>query len=113
MGSSIALAAGALSQSAAAILLVLADQPLVTASHLQQLVDTWRSAPDAIVASAYADVVGPPVVFPSRFFRQLTALRGDTGARGVLHANAESVSSIEFNPAAIDIDRPEDLDRLG
>lgn len=95
-----------------AVLLMLADQPLVTEGHLRSLVEKWRESPDSIVASAYADALGPPVIFPRRFFASLQALRGDRGAKPVIDANPDCVIAVECAAAAHDIDRPEDLERL-
>lgn len=97
------------SESADALLLVLADQPLVTAQHLQELAETWRKDPDMIVATAFAGLQGPPVIFPRQFFGKLQALRGDRGAKAILDDNGDKVRTIRFEAAASDVDRPEDL----
>jgi molybdenum cofactor cytidylyltransferase len=110
MGRSIACAVGAVQTTAAAILLLLADQPLVTAAHLQALLNLWKASPQSIVASSYAGTVGPPIVFPRRCFAELTDLQGDTGARNILQRHAASVIAVDFADGRVDIDRPEDLD---
>lgn len=112
IGNSIACAVRAVRQAADAILLLLADQPLITDAHLRSLLGTWAAAPDTIVASTYAATLGPPVVFPSRFFPELLNLRGDTGARSILQANGGDVRAIAFADANVDIDYPDDLGRL-
>ena len=112
LGASIACAARSLGEAAAAMLLILADQPLVTVAHLEALVTRWRRTPENIVATGYAGVTGPPVIFPQRCFGRLAGLRGDKGARAVLEDPAERVSVVSFEPAAVDIDRPGDLERL-
>lgn len=109
IGSSIAAAARAVSGSADALLLLLADQPLITQSHLQALVDTWNGSPRLIAATAFAGVTGPPALFPARYFPALSALAGDQGARSVLTGAGADVRTVAFEPAAVDIDWPEDL----
>lgn len=94
-----------------AVMLLLADQPLITSAHLQMLLDTWQSSRESIVASAYAGTTGPPVIFPRRDFADLMRLSGDRGARSMLDANRERVKVIVFEPAALDIDRQSDLER--
>jgi len=94
------------------ILLMLADQPLITADHLTLLARTWHKKPDSIVASQYAGVAGPPVIFPRNDFAKLLELEGDRGAKSVLEENENRLLTIKFENAAIDIDRPEDLARL-
>lgn len=112
IGTSIRSGARRVRHVADGILLLLADQPLVTRAHIDQLCARWRESPDAIVASQYAGTVGPPIVFPKRDFEALCALTGDSGARSVVAAAAERVIAVECEQAAIDIDRPEDLAAL-
>ena len=112
LGSSIAAAARAASGSADALLLLLADQPLVTAEHLRALIARWNGSSRQIAATAFADVTGPPVLFPARYFPALASLSGDQGARPVLTAAGADVRTVVFEPAAVDIDRVEDLAKL-
>jgi molybdenum cofactor cytidylyltransferase len=112
LGSSIALAASAVSHVADALLLVFADQPLITSRHLRTLIDRWSGADNEIVASAYSGTAGPPVLFPRGAFSALCGLTGDRGARNVLEDPLFDVATIPFDDAAIDIDTPADLARL-
>lgn len=109
LASSIACGVRAVAESADAILLMLADLPLVTTEHLENLVQTWTESPQSIVASAFEDTLGPPVVFPRIDFDALLKLSGDRGARPVIDANRDRVQAIACEEAAFDIDRPEDL----
>jgi molybdenum cofactor cytidylyltransferase len=109
MASSIASGVKAVARVADAVLLLLADQPLVTPAHLHQLISTWHASPDSIVTSAYAATTGPPVIFPRRDFDALQSLHGDRGAHSVLEAAAGRVLCIDFADASLDIDRPEDV----
>jgi len=109
LAGSIRAGLGAVSECADAVLLMLADQALVTAEHLQDLIDTWRTVPDSIVASAYAGTCGPPVIFPRAFFPALLSIEGDRGAKPLLEANPERLHTVSFEDAAVDIDRPSDL----
>ena len=109
LGTSIALAARAMTGIADALLLTLADQPKVTAAHLRELVDTWSGADDEIVATAYDNTRGVPALFPSTSFTALSKLHGDTGARQLLNDAAYVQKSVAFEDAGIDIDRPEDI----
>lgn len=109
IASSIACGVRAVAESADAILLMLADLPLVTTEHLRKLVDAWSGSPCSIIASAFEDTLGPPIVFPRADFDALMQLTGDRGARPIIDANKERVQAIECEEAAFDIDRPEDL----
>ena len=112
IGSSIALAAKAASHTADALLLLFADQPLVTAQHLEALVDRWSGKANEIVATAFAGTVGPPVLFPSGAFETLGTLGGDTGAKRILQDSQFDVRTVPFEDAAMDIDTPADLEKL-
>ena len=112
IGTSIAAAVRECRDGADAILIVLADQPLVTAAHLSQLIDQWSGADDEIIASAFEGVVGPPILFPKKTFAALCKLQGDTGAKKILSNDEFHVRSIDFPPAGMDIDTPGDLQRL-
>ena len=112
LGSSIAAAARACGTHVDALLLLLADQALVTARHLRTLIDAWSGSDDEIVATAYDHVLGPPVLLPRATFSDLCALSGDRGARELLSDDRFRRKTIHFEAAAVDIDTPEDLATL-
>jgi molybdenum cofactor cytidylyltransferase len=91
-----------------AILLVLADQPKVTSAHLDGLIDLYPACTAAMVATQYADTLGVPAVFGRRHFEALRSLEGDRGAKELLLA-APATGRVPFEPAALDIDTPDDL----
>ena len=97
----------ALSPDCAGALVLLCDQPALQASHLQTLVERWRSVPARAVASAYAGVVGVPAVLPRNWF-PLVQGDGDRGARALLRERAD-VEHIVCEALALDIDTPEQL----
>ena len=109
IASSIRAGVSRLPPSCNAVLLMLADQAAVTAEDLKRLVSAWRRQPDYIVAARYGMTTGVPAVFPRSVFSDLTALRGDTGARALLQRNPDRVVRVPMASAAIDIDTPEDL----
>jgi molybdenum cofactor cytidylyltransferase len=92
-----------------AVMLVLADQPAVSAADLRQLVTAWRRQPLYMIAAQYAGTVGVPAIFPRSSFSDLSSLRGDRGAQSLLRANPDRVVRVPLESAAVDIDRPEDL----
>lgn len=93
-------------------MLMLADQPAVTAEDLRRLAGTWLRQPTYIVASLYGTTVGAPAIFPSVYFRDLLELRGDRGASALFHRNPDRVVRVPMENAALDIDTPEDLLRV-
>ena len=109
LSSSIHCAVNATTRVADGLLLLLADQPLISDQHLLALCASWRQNPLKIVATEFAGIAAPPIIFPALHFSDLLALSGDQGARAILQALPDSIISIPFADAEIDIDRPEDL----
>jgi molybdenum cofactor cytidylyltransferase len=112
LGSSIALVAAAVSHVADALLLLFADQPVITAHHLRALIDRWSGADNEAVATAFSGIAGPPVLFPRGAFGALRQLTGDRGAKCILDDPELDVATIPFEGAAIDIDTQADLERF-
>ena len=113
IGSSIRTGVTRLPSSCDGVLIMLADQPAVTADDLRRLVETWRRQQDFIVAAFYESTTGVPAIFPRTMFSSLTELRGDQGARALIHRHRDRVVRVPLASAAIDIDTPEDLLKLG
>ncbi len=111
MGTSLAMAARlAVAAGADALLIALADMPLVPASHFAALLERGAALGDtAIVASEAAGQRSPPVLFGRDHFAQLAAATGDQGARHLL-GSAEPVTCPP--DWLIDIDDPAALARL-
>ena len=109
IGSSIRAGVARLPAACSGVLLALADQAAVSAQDLQRLAGAWRRQPDYAVAALYAGAVGVPAIFPRSRFKELAELRGDIGARKLLHRNPDRVVRVPMDSAALDIDTPEDL----
>jgi molybdenum cofactor cytidylyltransferase len=109
LSSSIRAGIARLPLTCAGAMLLLADQPLVSADDLRRLAGTWRKQPQYIAAALYSGTTGVPAIFPRSMFQALLQLRGDTGARSLLRRNTDRVVRVPMPSAAIDIDTPEDL----
>ncbi|HEY7841430.1 MAG TPA: NTP transferase domain-containing protein [Gammaproteobacteria bacterium] len=98
----------ALPEDCAAVLVLLCDQPLIGADQMRALLHAWAAAPERIAASAYADTLGVPAVFPRQYFPQILQLSGDRGAKSVIEANTTTVTAVPIPEAALDIDTQDD-----
>jgi CTP:molybdopterin cytidylyltransferase MocA len=111
LSTSLVRGVAALPAEADAVLILLCDQPAVTADDLDALIAAWHIEPELIAAAGFSDRLGPPVIMPRSVWPQLAALRGDQGARSLLEWHAEH-TAVPMPHAAFDIDTPEDLARL-
>ena len=115
MASSIRMGMEALTTDApeaSGVLLMICDQPRVTAEHLRRMLEAFSRSTENAVASVYANRLGTPAIFPRAAFDPLSALQGDSGARGLLARPSWPVTEIPLNGGEIDIDTPEDLIQL-
>ncbi|WP_433927293.1 NTP transferase domain-containing protein [Sorangium cellulosum] len=92
-----------------ALLIALADQPLITVEHLTALRNAWLAGAP-IAASRFSGVVGAPAVFDRSRWDALSRLEGDQGAGRLLRA--ESVVAIDWAGGAIDVDTADDVRAL-
>lgn len=112
MGSSIAAGVSALATSTDAALIVLGDQPLISARHIDALVDAWSNSPENVVLSAHDGETSPPSLFPRSMFPMLKSLHGDGGAKSSLRDVDVIVLEVDSPRSLIDIDSPEDFHNL-
>jgi len=97
------------STSAAALVIALADQPLLAPTHLVALRDAWLSGAP-VAGSRYADTLGPPAIFDRSHWPALLRLEGDRGAAALLRA--PDAVAIDWPDGAVDVDTEADLAAL-
>jgi xanthine dehydrogenase accessory factor len=105
-----ASASWARSDGASALVMVLADQPLLDRVHVDRLVDAWRSGAPA-AASVYGGALGVPALFDASLYDELLALDGDRGAARILRGH-DGVVSVEWPEGAVDVDTDADAAAL-
>lgn len=94
-----------------AIMISLADQPLVTADLINLLIQSYEASPMPICIPAYEGVQGHPVIISCEFESEILATTGDIGARGLLAAHRDEIEEVRVDTDAVllDIDSIEDL----
>lgn len=112
LGTSVSLAVQSIRHVASAVVVMLADQPLVTTAHVTSLLDRWSGDSRELLATEFRARRGAPALLPSGCFDRLSALDGDAGARHLFDDPNYRLRTIEFEDAAVDIDTAEDLLRL-
>lgn len=102
-------------RQADAIMVLLADQPFVTANMIDYFVNTYNRENKAFIASRHQGVLRPPVLFDACMFPELYQLQGDEGARRILQAHEKEKGMVvdwQDQRYFIDIDTPDDYKRL-
>ena len=93
------------------VLMLLTDQPHVSAALLDQLVATWKTGRHGMVACRYAGQPGVPALFSRTYETALMQLTGDTGAKKLLLQHPADCGQVLFEAAATDLDTPADVAR--
>ncbi len=93
-----------------ACLFLLADQPNVTRTLIDNLLSSYRSTLAPIVAPVHKARRGNPVLFARSLFPELLEMEGDQGGRGVILQHREKVELVEVAEGDIflDIDTVDD-----
>jgi molybdenum cofactor cytidylyltransferase len=94
------------------VIVCLGDMPQVDAPLIDRLLGAFDPEKGALVVVPTIDGKrGNPVVWSRRFFPELVALAGDTGARHVIANYPEAVTEVPLsgNAALVDVDTPDAL----
>lgn len=74
--------------SADAVIIMLADQPLITVQMIEEMILCIKNTPvHKFVATTFENTIMPPVLFTSSMYPELLKLRGDKGARMLLQGD--------------------------
>lgn len=95
------------------VLITLTDQPLVTVSHLKKLLSTFKAGNKQIIVSQSASGwQGVPALFDRVYFRELSKLNGEQGAKSVFRKYTPHIKTIQCGDILGDIDTPGSYKRL-
>lgn len=111
MASSLAAGLRAADASSEAAVVLLADQPGVSAEHVRALVDAFTARRAAIVRLRFRTGPGPALLARG-VWAEAQALEGDVGARVLIERHPELVEELDIGgETPWDVDLPEDLER--
>ncbi|AKD04205.1 nucleotidyltransferase family protein [Pontibacter korlensis] len=88
------------------------DQPFVEEQLLHEMMLAKQQSGKGIVASAYAETLGTPVLFDRKYFKELLSLQGQEGAKKIIMRHRIDAVPISFPLGTIDIDTVEDYASL-
>jgi molybdenum cofactor cytidylyltransferase len=113
-GMSASLGAGlkAVDPACAGALVLLGDQPFVTASLLDALIARFAETSTAVVRPVVDGRAANPVLIPRTLFAEILEQRGDVGGREVVarHAGEVCLVTVSDPRTVVDIDSPEDYE---
>ena len=92
--------------------ILLADQPKLTANQLRTLVDAPRDPKRPIVVPRFGGEPGSPVLLERAAWQLAVELRGDLGMSQLFSARPNMVQYVPLPGTNPDVDTPADLERL-
>ncbi|MBB4508472.1 NTP transferase domain-containing protein [Rhizobium johnstonii] len=97
--------------SAEGILVMLADMPGISTTHLDALISTFRNAGgEAVVRAVSRGKPGNPVILPRSLSQAVLGLEGDVGARDIIATSGLPVLDVDVGDAALlDLDTQEEV----
>jgi molybdenum cofactor cytidylyltransferase len=96
-----------------ALLIMLADQPLISSEYLSSMISEFKKGKNKIAASSYKDgKKGVPALFDKIYFKELTQVSNDKGAKLLIEKNIKNVVLLNAESVVSDIDTLEDYQQL-
>lgn len=93
-------------------IIMLCDQPFADDKLINHIVQTHSGSGKGIVACAYNNTLGVPVLFDQKYFAHLLQLQGHEGAKKLLGVYTDDIAVVDFAQGAVDIDTMEDYEGL-
>ena len=115
LGSSLRAGLSALAPEVDRALIILGDQPAVSAELFDRLLHLQATSGLPSAALRFGDLLHPPVVLERSLFGDLGSLEGDVGCRAVVRGRPELVAALAAETKGdhpIDLDTPEDYERI-
>ena len=100
---------------AQAVMLALADQPLVESGTINQLIDAFNRHDKGIAVPTHRGKRGNPVIFSIKYKEELLKLKGDIGGREIIKNHPDDVLEVAVDSESVitDIDTQDDYQQLG
>lgn len=96
-----------------AVLIVLADQPLIKNAYLEAMMASFETNKNQIIATQYPNgKLGVPALFDESYLQELSNINGDKGAKAILEKYTNLVMSTQIDTNVFDVDTKEDYKKL-
>jgi molybdenum cofactor cytidylyltransferase len=115
MLSSVRCGLKALPKSCSAVLVALGDQPGISCTLVDRMVEAYASTNKRLLVPSYQGRRGHPLLFSTEFCPEIHTDFDDTGLRGLLHRYPDEVYEwpCADSDIMLDIDTPEDYRNYG
>ena len=94
------------------IVILLSDQPFVSKERIKELIEVQLSKNCQATFSEYAGDIGVPAIFSAEVFYDLKELKGDQGAKKLIHDLKLDYEIVKFEKGNFDVDTVEDVELL-
>ena len=104
MSTSIVTGLNLIDDKTQAVMLALADQPLVDSKTINQLIEEFCNHNKGIAVPAYQGKRGHPVIFSIKYKKELSGLTGDIGGKQVINQHSDDILEVSVDSESINID---------
>lgn len=94
----------------AAVLVLHADQPLVSVGLLVHMLDLWKETSKGILACRYDTQLSVPALFNRDYIAELLQQEGDKSVKWVIGKHRDDCVEVPFEAGAIDLDSKRDVE---
>lgn len=114
MGTSLRRGVSAINAEAQGMFVILADQPFVSSTTLNRMIEYHNRHKAQIIIPTYKGFRGNPVLLDRSVFPELANLRGDIGCRAIFGSHTGNIHRLPVEDPGIllDVDTLDDLDKL-
>lgn len=95
-----------------AVLVMLCDQPFVSADLLNRLTGNFQTRQSLVAACEYSETIGVPAIFSEYLFDEILSLSSKGGAKDLIKKYENLIVKISAPEVAFDVDTPEDYENL-
>ena len=113
MLSSVQMGFRSLPEGAQAAVVLLADQPSISHTVIDKVIDAYYLTSKGIILPSYKKKRGHPVIFDMKYKSEIAALSPEVGLRGIVYGHPNDVYEVPVNTSSIlrDIDDMQDYKR--
>ena len=104
MSTSIVTGLSLIDDKTQAVMLVLADQPLVDSKTINRLIEEFCKHNKGIIVPVYQGRKGHPVIFSTKYKKELLGLTGDIGGKQIINQHPDDILEVAVDSESINID---------